>query len=136
MLCNWSAHARCRRPLSQVTIRRRRITNGDTIHTEFGTPGERCFSEDMNRAALLFIVVALLLCGCIGLFASGEAQAPIPGEEYAINSALINDLFSINATKLVVIHDQTSFFSQPDNVEIVKNISVVFKRNLPQYHRT
>jgi len=90
----------------------------------------------MNRAALLFIVVALLLCGCIGLFASGEAQAPIPGEEYAINSALINDLFSINATKLVVIHDQTSFFSQPDNVEIVKNISVVFKRNLPQYHRT
>jgi hypothetical protein len=70
----------------------------------------------MYRGALLF-VLALLFYGGVGLATSAKVQATIPDEEYVTNSALINDLFSVDASQLVVIHDQTSFFSQPDNVE-------------------
>ena len=71
----------------------------------------------MYRGALLFMLLALLFHGNVGLVTSAKVQHTIPDEEYAINSASIKDLFPVDESQLVVIHDQTSFFSQPDNVE-------------------
>jgi len=82
----------------------------------------------MYRGALLFVQLALLFYGDVGLVTSAQVQHTIPDEEYAINSASIKYLFSVDASQLVVIHDQTSFFSQPDNVEnVAKHLSRIQK---------
>jgi hypothetical protein len=71
----------------------------------------------MYRGAFPFMALALLFYGGLGLVMSAKVPGTIPDEEYAINSASINDLLSLDVSQLVVIHDQTSFFSQPNNVE-------------------
>ena len=84
----------------------------------------------MYRGALLFVQLALLFYGDVGLVTTAQVQHTIPDEEYAINAASIKDLFSVDASQLVVIHDQTSFFSQPDNVEnLAKNLRRIQKES-------
>jgi len=66
----------------------------------------------MYRGAYLIMPLALLVYGGVGLVMSAKVQTTIPDEEYAINSALINDLFSVDAYNSR--HSRsTSFFGQP-----------------------
>ncbi|MGH9871482.1 MAG: hypothetical protein ACRD9S_03325 [Pyrinomonadaceae bacterium] len=65
-----------------------------------------------------FLLVLVLLAGsAFGFFSTVKVQSRVPGDEYVINSKLINDLFITEGVKLAVIHDQTSFFGRADIVE-------------------